>query len=81
MITIYEKIFALWILFTLSSLLGLFKFNILFLNILLALLGIVFNSGFTGLNTIYIYVCVCLCYEFVFDFMVKGIFPKYTTSM
>ena len=35
-----RKLFALWILFTLSSLPGLFKCNILFLNILLFLIGI-----------------------------------------
>ena len=50
-----KKIFALWILFTLSSLPGLFKFNILFLNISLVLIGILY-SGFTGLNNmLYIY--------------------------
>ena len=35
-------------LFVLSSWLGLFKFNILYLNIWIILLGIVPNSGFTG---------------------------------
>ena len=51
-----RKVFALWILFTLISLPGLFKFNILFLNILLVLIGIIPYSGFTGLNNIYIYI-------------------------
>ena len=53
-----RKLFAQWILFTLSSLPGLFKFNILFLNILLVLIGIIIpNSELTGLNNIiYIYI-------------------------
>ena len=46
------KLFVLWILFTLGSWLGLLKFNILLLNILLVLFGIVPNSRFTGLNDI-----------------------------
>ena len=54
-----EKEIALWILFTLSPSPGLFKFNIVFLNILLVLVGIVPNSGFTGLNTVlYIYIYI-----------------------
>ena len=36
-----RKLFALWILFTLSFLPGLFKFDILFLNILLVLIEII----------------------------------------
>ena len=51
-IQLKKKQFALWILFTLSFCLGLLKFNILFLNISFVLLGIVPNSGFTGLNTL-----------------------------
>ena len=46
------KLFALWILFTLSSLPGILKFNILFLNILFVLIGIILYSGFNGLNNI-----------------------------
>ena len=46
---IERKLFALWILFTLSSLSGLFKFDIL-----LVLIGIILYSKFTGLNNIYI---------------------------
>ena len=54
-----RKLFALWILFTLSFLPGLFKFNILFLNILLVLIGIIPYSGLTGLNNIfYIYIYI-----------------------
>ena len=54
-----RKLFDLWILFTLSSLPGLSKFNILFFNILLVLIGIILYSGFTGLNNIlYIYIYI-----------------------
>ena len=59
---IKRKLFTLWNFFTLSSLPGLLKFNILFLIISLVLIGIIPNSGFTGLNNIYIlYMCVCVC--------------------
>ena len=43
--------FALWILFTLSSLPGIFKFDIKFLNILFVQMEIFPYSGFTGLDT------------------------------
>ena len=36
----------------------LLKFNILFLNIFMVLLGIFPNSGFSGLNNIYIYIYI-----------------------
>ena len=45
-------LFALWILFTLSFLPGIFKFDFLFLNILFVLIEIIPYSGFTGLNNI-----------------------------
>ena len=54
-----KKLFAQWILFTLSSLPGIFEFDILFLNILFLLVGIIPYSGFTGLNNIsYIYIYI-----------------------
>ena len=54
-----RKLFALWILFTLSSLLGLFKFIIRILNILLVLIGIIPYSGFIELNNIlYMYIYI-----------------------
>ena len=48
-----SKLFALWILLTMSSWPGFRLFNILFLNILSVLLEIIPNSRFTGLNNIY----------------------------
>ena len=63
--------FALSILFTLSSLPGLLKFNILFLNILLVQIGIIPYSGFTRLNNIYIYI-------YIYIYMVQK--PNYEYS-
>ena len=48
----------LWILFTLSSFPGLFKFDILFLNILFVLIAIIPYSRLTGLDNIYIYIYI-----------------------
>ena len=62
------KLFAQWILFTLSFWLGLVKFNILFLDILFVLLGIVPNSGFIGLNNIYIYIYYIYIYIFLTEY-------------
>ena len=53
-----KNLFYPWILFTLS-LPGIFKFNILSLNILFVLIWIIPYSGFTGLNNIYIYIYIC----------------------
>ena len=52
--------YKMWILFTLSSLPGIFKFDILILNIFLFVLtGSTPYSGFTGLNNIlYIYIYI-----------------------
>ena len=53
--------FALWILSTLNSLPGIFKFNIQFLNILLfILIGIIPYTVFTGLNNILLYIYITL---------------------
>ena len=45
--------FAPWILFTLNSLPGILKFNIIFLSMLLVKIEITPSSRFTGLNIIY----------------------------
>ena len=60
-----KKQLSLCILFKLSTSPGLFKFNILFLNILLVLIGIIPYSEFTGLNNIYIYIYIYIysCHE------------------
>ena len=61
-----------------TSLPGLTKFNILFLNILLVLIGIILNSGFTRLNNIYIYIYI----EDILSLEVKttGDLPNYLCS-
>ena len=60
-----RKFLALWTLFTLNSLSGSFKFNFLFLDILLVLIGIIIPyTRFTGLNNIfyiYIYIYIYIC--------------------